>query len=101
MHAGGICFNLQSYLLDHSFEIIIYSLKSVGITTNVDDMTGRMHEGQKLSEASQSQTYDKSQSVEATELMPEDGTQQEEDHLALSEESDFEGLTGLLAATFM
>ena len=44
---------------------------------------------------------DKSQSVEATQLMSEGGTEQEEDDLALSEESDFEGFTGLLAVTFM
>ena len=44
---------------------------------------------------------DKSRSVEATELMQEGGTEQEEDDLALSKESDFEGFAGLLAATFM
>ena len=68
--------------------------------------TGRMHEGQKPFEASQSQTSPLRQLrqitiSEATELMPEGGTQQEEDHLALSEESEFEGFTGLVAATFM
>ena len=65
-----------------------------------------MHEGQSPAKQVKVKHYlyvsnDKSQSVEATEPMPEGGTEQEEDDLALSEESDFEGVTGLLAATFM
>ena len=65
--------------------------------------TGRMHRPVKQVKVKHclNGSNDKSQLVKATELMPEGGTEQVEDDLALSEESDFEGFTGLLAATFM